>query len=210
MNSRPFPCVWGSGLVLSLPVSPGRQAFFRALGLKTFSAAQAEQDIDAVSNKLLSSDSIGVCPRTFNLKLLRIIMKKTILALFVAPYVLTACGDSSSDDSSVASRQKKHVVVCDGVVFDNAQAFVKRKEISASGTRTYKPGTFDANKEKDELRKVATALRQQCNGAYTIVNISICDQIDVVNTDLAFHTMEHSVNGYTYKGSYSCNLKEKQ
>lgn len=137
-------------------------------------------------------------------------MKKTMLALLVAPYFLSACGDNSSDDSTVASRQVKHVVVCDGVVLDDSVMPIKRKEISATGTKTYKPGTFDPNKEKDELRKVATALRQQCNGAYTIVNISICDQIDVVNTDLAFHRMEHSVNGFTYKGSYSCQLKEKQ
>lgn len=136
-------------------------------------------------------------------------MKLSTLALLIGPWMLVSCGDSGSDESAVASRQKKLVVVCDGAVFNDADPFGKRVALSATGSKTYKAGAFDVNKEKDELRKVATALRQQCNGGYTIVNTSICDQIDVVNTDLAFHTLFHSVNGFTYKGSYSCGLKEK-
>ncbi|HET9240801.1 MAG TPA: hypothetical protein VFO10_26285 [Oligoflexus sp.] len=136
-------------------------------------------------------------------------MKIQTLALLLGPVMLIACGDSGSDESAVASRQKKLVVVCDGAVFNDADPFGKRVTLTATGTKTYKAGSFDVNKEKDELRKVATALRQQCNGGYTIVNTSICDQIDVVNTDISFHTLFHSVNGFTYKGSYSCGLKEK-
>lgn len=132
-----------------------------------------------------------------------------IPALVLGPLMLTACGDISSDDSTVAAQQKKLVVVCDGAVFNDADPFGKRLTLEAKGTKTYKPGAFDPNKEQDELRKVATTLRQQCNGGYTIVNTSICDQIDVVNTDIAFHTLFHSVNGFTYKGSYSCAPKEK-
>jgi hypothetical protein len=136
-------------------------------------------------------------------------MKLLSLALFLGPMMLMACGDAGTDESAVASRQKKLVVVCDGAVFNDADPFGKRVTLAATGTRTYQAGAFDVNKEKDELRKVATALRQQCNGGYTIVNTSICDQIDVVNTDISFHTLFHSVNGFTYKGSYSCGLKEK-
>lgn len=136
-------------------------------------------------------------------------MKTQSLALFLGPFMLMACGVAPQDESAVSSRQKKLVVVCDGAVFNDADPFGKRVALAATGTKTYQAGAFDANKDKDELRKVATALRQQCNGGYTIVNTSICDQIDVVNTDLAFHTLFHSVNGFTYKGSYSCGLKEK-
>lgn len=135
-------------------------------------------------------------------------MKIKSLALLMGPLVLMACGESASEDSAMNSRQKKFVVVCDGSVFNEADPNGKL-QLVATGTKTYKPGAFDPNKEKDELRKVALALRQQCNGGYTVVNTSICDQIDVVNTDISFHTLFHSVNGYTYKGSYSCNLKEK-
>ncbi|WP_141732960.1 hypothetical protein [Oligoflexus tunisiensis] len=137
-------------------------------------------------------------------------MKIKALAFLIAPALLAACGDSSSHDSDVSSNKKKFIVVCDGAVFNNADPFGKRVTLLAKGTKTYKAGEFDANKEKAELTKVATALRQQCNGGYTIVNTSICDQIDVVNTDLAFHSLSHSVNGFTYKGSYSCNLAEKK
>jgi hypothetical protein len=137
-------------------------------------------------------------------------MKLKSLTLLVGTLALTACGESASEDSTVNSRQKKFVVACDGSVFNDADPNGKRVQLLATGTKTYKPGEFDPNKEKDELRKVALALRQQCNGGYTVVNTSICDQIDVVNTDVSFHTLFHSVNGYTYKGSYSCNLKEKK
>jgi hypothetical protein len=138
-------------------------------------------------------------------------MKFKALAVLLAPALLAACGDTSSHDSDVSSNnKKKFIVVCDGAVFNNADPFGKRLNLLAKGTKTYKPGEFDPNKEKAELTKVAMALRQQCNGGYTIVNTSICDQIDVVNTDLAFHTLSHSVNGYVYKGSYSCNLAEKK
>jgi hypothetical protein len=136
-------------------------------------------------------------------------MKLKSLALLAGTLALTACGESGSEDSTVNSRQKKFVVVCDGAVFNDADPINKRVQLVATGTKTYKAGSFDPNKEKDELRNVALALRQQCNGGYTVVNTSICDQIDVVNTDVSFHTLFHSVNGYTYKGSYSCNLKEK-
>jgi hypothetical protein len=136
-------------------------------------------------------------------------MKMTSLALVMGSMMLMACGGAGPDDSAAFSRQKKLVVACDGAVFNDAEPFIKRVVLAATGTKTYKPGEFDVNREKDELRKVATALRQQCNGGYTVVNTSICDQIDVVNTDISFHTLFHSVNGFTYKGSYSCGLKER-
>ncbi|MDQ3232497.1 MAG: hypothetical protein M3Q07_11800 [Pseudobdellovibrionaceae bacterium] len=135
--------------------------------------------------------------------------KALTLAMMIAPALTVACGDAGSDDSSVSSDKKKYVVVCDGAVFNDADPFGKRVTLSATGKKTYKGGEFDANKEKAELTSVALALRTQCNGGYTVVNTSVCDGIDVVNTDLAFHTLFHSVNGYTYKGSYSCGLKEK-
>lgn len=137
-------------------------------------------------------------------------LKALTLATLIAPLLTVACGDSSSHDSEVSSQKKKYVVVCDGAVFNDADPFGKRVTLSATGKKTYKAGEFDANKEKGELNQVALAMRQQCNGGYTIVNTSICDQIDVVNTDTSFHTLYHAVGGYVYKGSYSCHLNEKK
>jgi hypothetical protein len=54
-----FPLQRRGSAWLSPLLAPACQVFFSPHGLKTFSAAQAEQFIDAIPNKLLTSDFKG-------------------------------------------------------------------------------------------------------------------------------------------------------
>ncbi len=137
----------------------------------------------------------------------------SLFTLFALITTLTACG--TQDDSSLTGSKKKYfVLACDGAVFDNNDPFGRRVTLMQEGTKQFKNASdFVLTNETKEWRQVATSFSVACiSGANKIsgFNANICGMINAVDPQVGFNLLETTFNGVVYKGSWSCNLKEKQ
>ena|GEM_PF-4790542 len=137
----------------------------------------------------------------------------SVITLFALITTLTACG--TQDDSSLTGSKKKYfVVACDGAVFDNNDPFGRRVTLMQEGTKQFKKTSdFVLTNETTEWRQVMTTLSGACLGGANKIpgfNGNICGMINAFDPTLGFNLVETTFNGVVYKGSWSCNLKEKQ
>ena len=144
-------------------------------------------------------------------------MKSTHFALIIpalSALFFTACGQQGDHDSDLnGSRKKYFVLACDGFVFDNNDPFGRRVTFAREGSKQFKQSTdFVISNETTEFRSVVGAMAGDCvSGANKISGFvaNICGQINAVDPQLSFNSLQLDYNKVTYKGSWSCNLKEK-
>ncbi len=125
-----------------------------------------------------------------------------------------SCGQQSDNESELSNSKKKHyVLACDGFVFDNNDAFGRRVTFAREGSKKFKkPSDFVLANETVEWRDVVSSMSGDCvSGSNKILGFvaNICGQINAVDPQLAYNTLQLEYNKIVYKGSWSCNLKEK-
>jgi hypothetical protein len=143
-------------------------------------------------------------------------MKSTHFALIIpalSALFFTACGQQSDESDLNGSRKKHYVLACDGFVFDNNDPFGRRVTFAREGSKKFKQTTdFAIANEATEFREVVANMASDCiSGANKISGFvaNICGQINAVDPQLAFNSLQLEYNKVLYKGSWSCNLKEK-
>jgi hypothetical protein len=138
-----------------------------------------------------------------------------VVAPVLSALFLMACGQQNDQNSDLDGFKKKkyYVLACDGFVFDNNDPFGRRVTFAREGSKQFKQTSdFVLANETAEWRNVVANMAGDCiNGSNRIQGFvaNICGQINAVDPQLRFNTLELAYNNVTYKGSWSCNLKEK-
>jgi hypothetical protein len=137
-----------------------------------------------------------------------------LIASVLSALFITACGQHNDPSSDLASSRKKYyVLACDGFVFDNNDPFGRRVTFAREGSKQFKKTSdFVLSNETSEWRNVVANMAGDCiRGANQIPGFvaNICGQINAVDPQLQFNTLQLEYGNVLYKGSWSCNLKEK-